>query len=318
MLRAGVSLDFETNPDLDVTLSTASLRRQFHLDITDVNEAPDLRLTDTLTGLSELASTAVDRLVARIVVTDDALGSETLGLTGSDAGMFRIVGNQLYLRAGVTLDFETNPRLDVRVTVNDPTIGTGIEDSALLTINLIDKPEPVDGDSGANTLRGGDTANILDGRGGNDALFGGAGNDTLIGGSGHDTLTGGSGADVFLFRSIAESGAGQSGYVSNGGLNPLSGSGLRDVITDFDVARDRIDLSEIDANSRVAGNQAFHLITGEGFGGAAGSLLVRRFDMAGTTNDRTIVYADVNGDRLADMQIELLGLHNLGAGHFLL
>ncbi|MBC2837142.1 calcium-binding protein [Paragemmobacter straminiformis] len=53
------------------------------------------------------------------------------------------------------------------------------------------------------------------------ALAGGAGRDILLDGAGSDTLGGGAGADVFV----------------------LAADGTRDVITDFDIAQDRIDLT---------------------------------------------------------------------------
>lgn len=318
-LRAGAKLDFETNPDLDVTVSTGKLNQSLHIGVKDVNEAPEVHLKNMVTQLAEDVSTAKDRVVARIVVTDDALGFAKLGLTGADAGMFRIVKGNLVLRAGVELDFATNPRLDVRVTVDDPTIGKGVDGHADLQIKLIDnKPPEVIGSKGSEILKGTAKADIMDGQGGNDALRGGGGNDTLIGGAGHDTLSGGAGADVFRFNAVSESGAGQSGYVNNSGLSVLSGQGRRDVITDFEDHRDIIDLSRIDANSHVAGNQAFSLVSGNALPGTSGALLVRQFDFAGSKNDRTIIYADVNGDRIADLQIELLGLHKLSADNFIL
>ncbi|MDZ8225485.1 MULTISPECIES: hypothetical protein [unclassified Nostoc] len=93
----------------------------------------------------------------------------------------------------------------------------------------------------------------LAGLDGNDALFGVYGNDTLNGGAGTDTLYGGAGNDVFDndvfdFDSVSES---QPGV-------------LRDIIKDFvgngNLPGDRIDLSTIDANSNIAGNQAFTYI----------------------------------------------------------
>ena len=63
---------------------------------------------------------------------------------------------------------------------------------------------------------------VLHGFDGDDALTGGAGNDILLDGAGSDTLTGGTGADSFL----------------------LAFDGARDTITDFDLAQDRLDLSE--------------------------------------------------------------------------
>jgi len=75
-------------------------------------------------------------------------------------------------------------------------------------------------------------------------MTGGSGADTLIGGLSADTITGGGGADVFVVRSVAES---------------VAGAG-RDVITDFTVGTDRIDLRAIDANPLTAGDQAFAFV----------------------------------------------------------
>ena len=70
-------------------------------------------------------------------------------------------------------------------------------------------------------LSGGDDSDFLFGEEGADFLFGDAGNDILTGGLDNDTLTGGAGFDIFAF-------------------GPDSG---RDVITDFEVNADLIDLS---------------------------------------------------------------------------
>jgi hypothetical protein len=42
--------------------------------------------------------------VADIVVTDDALGTNILSLSGDDASLFEIDGTELYLVAGAALD----------------------------------------------------------------------------------------------------------------------------------------------------------------------------------------------------------------------
>ena len=132
-------------------------------------------------------------------------------------------------------------------------------------------------------------------------------------------MTGGLGKDVFVFNSISDSAPGQSGYINNGTLNWLSGHGRRDVITDFTRGQDKIDLSAIDANSRVGGNQAF---TFDGQGRLddhqPGELVYRQFNFSGTANDKTIIYGDVNGDARADFQIELTGLKVLAASDFIL
>jgi outer membrane autotransporter protein len=61
--------------------------------------------------------------VADFTVTDDALGTYTVGLTGADAGQFEIVGNSVFLKAGVNLNADTKPSLTFAVTADDPTVG---------------------------------------------------------------------------------------------------------------------------------------------------------------------------------------------------
>jgi hypothetical protein len=73
-------------------------------------------------ALPEDTDTAAALKVAEINVVDDGLGANVLSLAGADAGMFEIVGNTLYLRAGAVLDPATNPQLDVQVRVDDTAI----------------------------------------------------------------------------------------------------------------------------------------------------------------------------------------------------
>jgi Ca2+-binding RTX toxin-like protein len=137
---------------------------------------------------------------------------------------------------------------------------------------------------------------ILFGGGGHDTLTGGGGADLIVGGSGADALTGGSGADVFRYDSAADSVAGQS-----------------DLIGDFRTGLDRIDLSRIDANTLVAGDQAFVWIGASAFSGVAGQL--RSFESGGYR----WIEGDTNGDRSADLVIALqIGTAPLVQGDFLL
>jgi Ca2+-binding RTX toxin-like protein len=170
----------------------------------------------------------------------------------------------------------------------------------------------VHGSAGADTIHG-DTGNDqLNGNAGNDQLFGGEGadvlsggygRDLLVGGAGRDVMTGGADRDTFDFNLVQETGKTAS---------------TRDVIRDFTTGEDKLDLSTIDASSRNSGDQAFRFIGNTAFNGKAGELRYAREDRSGTANDATIVYGDVDGDKLADFQIELTGLKSLGAGDFLL
>ena len=102
------------------------------------NEAPTLTLANTVVTLAENAVTTPRLKVADILVTDDALGTNVLSLSGADAGLFEIAGSVLYLKAGTALDFETNPVLNVTVEVNDATLGGAVDDSEALTITVVD------------------------------------------------------------------------------------------------------------------------------------------------------------------------------------
>jgi len=151
--------------------------------------------------------------------------------------------------------------------------------------------EHLTGSSYADSLRGNDAANTIQGKAGNDTLYGRGGNDKLIGGAGKDILYGGSGADTFDFNSIKES---------------LPGS--PDTIKDFVRGSDRIDLRSIDANTRISGDQAFSFIGSKAFTGSAGQL---KFSSG-------ILSGDVNGDKLADFQVNVSGLSALAKTDFYL
>jgi serralysin len=148
------------------------------------------------------------------------------------------------------------------------------------------------GDNAINILVGGAGADRLYGAGGNDTLRGDAGNDSLFGGLGADSLYGGAGSDFFVFQSLNE-----------------SSSSARDIIYDFAAAAsDKIDLRGIDANSNASYNQAFAFIGGGAFTGTAGQL----------NFVNGVVSGDVNGDRMADFQINVTGVSSLSATDFYL
>jgi Ca2+-binding RTX toxin-like protein len=290
----------------------------FNFTVTPVNDAPVLAATQVLSSIAEDASTASARKVADLSLIDPDGGNNVLSLVEADAKLFEIKNGAIWLKAGAKLDFETNPSLDVTVRVDDPTIGKSYEASKSFTISVTDVKETVPGSSGNEKLVGGRGDDVLDGKGGNDIIEGGAGNDTLIGGTGIDTLIGGAGRDIFVFATSQDSAPGYSGYVNNGAYDPLSGAAKRDVVADFVKGEDRLDLSKIDANLKLSGDQAF-IWNGTGnFSGKSGDLIYRTFDLAGTANDKTIVYGDVDLDGRADFQIELAGILNLSKSDFIL
>ncbi|BAY75586.1 hemolysin-type calcium-binding region [Nostoc linckia NIES-25] len=158
------------------------------------------------------------------VIANASAANNTIDASASLPGVFINVNLQTQ-----SLSANNVPGLGVlsfTATNFDNVIGTNANDSII-------------GDGQGNQLSGGN---------GNDNINCGAGNDTITGGNGTDLLTGGLGNDIFDFNSLAESQPG----------------GFRDVINDFVgnglALGDRIDLSTIDANPFLAGNQAFSFI----------------------------------------------------------
>jgi Ca2+-binding RTX toxin-like protein len=119
-----------------------------------------------------------------------------------------------------------------------------------------------------------------------DVIKGGAGNDLIYGGLGADQLTGGGGANTFRYQSAGESTA-----------------TALDVIQDFVSGSDKLDLGRVDANSLVAGDQAFSFIGANAFSahGAASAGELRVFQSQGTW----FVAGDTDGDGTADLLISL-------------
>jgi len=159
------------------------------------------------------------------------------------------------------------------------------------------------GGAGNDDLFGGDVGDSLEGNKGDDNLFGDAGGDFLRGGLGRDFLTGGTGGDFFQLLKISDS----------------SKKAGVDIIMDFNAAEDDdISLGNLDANTKKPGEQGFKFIGSQHFHDRAGELRFVKVNVAGTSNDKTVVQGDVNGDGKADLQIQLAGLHNLTVDDFLL
>lgn len=146
--------------------------------------------------------------------------------------------------------------------------------------------------------------NILTGNSGANTLAGGGGIDRLTGGLGKDVLGGGAGTDTFVFNAVGES---------------LVAATTADVITDFTVGQDKIDLRMIDAFAATALNDAF-LWRGTGTISSTtrGEVRFQKYDNAGTADDYTMVFIDNDADATPEMAIRLTRLVNLTASDFLL
>ena len=89
----------------------------------ELNQPPTaVELTNTTASLLENSNTSSRIKVADIAITDDALGSNTISLLGTDAAAFELNGTTLFLKAGTSLNFETKTAYAVTVSVSDSTI----------------------------------------------------------------------------------------------------------------------------------------------------------------------------------------------------
>jgi serralysin len=181
--------------------------------------------------------------------------------------------------------------------------------------------DQIGGDHNRNEIKGGSGNDVIAGRNGNDFMEGGqgndviygqadndtlygdyadvpyfTGNDTLIGGSGQDLMVGGLGADRFLYQ-----------FTSDSGITPAT----CDYITDLTAAQgDKIDVSAIDANLLVAGNQAFVLDAGGAF--SAGEIKQT------VVNGEVLLTFNTDADVAAEMMIRLANRTSVVAADFTL
>ncbi|MGF6226156.1 Ca2+-binding RTX toxin-like protein [Inquilinus ginsengisoli] len=180
------------------------------------------------------------------------------------------------LDGGNGVDYVTYTENEVAVTVN---LATGVGSGGNAQGDSYSSIENVNGSTVGDIIIGNASANVLNGW------------------AGKDTLTGGGGADTFTFSQTNHSVVGANA----------------DRITDFSHAQgDRIDLSAIDADTTLAGNQAFAFIGAALYSGDAGEL---RYSVVGGT---TTVAGDVNGDGVSDFHIQLTGSIGLVVSDFVL
>jgi serralysin len=135
--------------------------------------------------------------------------------------------------------------------------------SSSISYTLGDNVENLILTDSATTGTGNGLDNVITGNAVANTLSGGAGNDRLIGGDGVDSLVGGLGNDIFVAEINATKVASKDGLIS------------LDRVLDF-AAGDVLDLSGIDANSLVDGDQAFTFV-GHANPSGAGEVGIRTF-----------------------------------------
>ncbi|WP_160142020.1 type I secretion C-terminal target domain-containing protein, partial [Nitrincola tapanii] len=124
-----------------------------------------------------------------------------------------------------TLDVDRTPSLDLAFTAEDSD-GDTVSGQVVLTFDT--SPTLVEGSLNNDAIGGGS---------GDNTLMGGEGDDILVGGAGNDTLWGGEGDDVFVWNLGDQGEAGSPAY---------------DVVKDFGLGNNKLDLSDLLQDETVA------------------------------------------------------------------
>lgn len=146
-LKAGVALNYEVKSSYAVTVNvddtsvgaTPDATYDFTLSVTDVNETPTaITVSNPSLSVAEDVSTATAIKLLDFSITDDALGTNAMSLSGADAAYFEVNGSSVYLKAGVSLDYETKSTLALVMNVDDTTVGSTPDVTRTLTVSITD------------------------------------------------------------------------------------------------------------------------------------------------------------------------------------
>ena len=236
---------------------------------------------------------------------DDANGDDVYSLGGGDdTFIWEGLGNDAIDGGAGSLDALTAIAITHGVAINLDTKAVKIGNTDLAASSAFSDIFSISTVKGFEFIVGSTHEDIIAGSNANEKLIGQDGADVLFGGGGKDDLNGGSGVDTFVYHSTKDSG---------------NTKATRDTIEGFEGAGgaggDKIDLSRIDANTKTAIDDAFHLLS---VGDVAFDLTpgcLRWVHEKGTT-DMTILQGDVNGDGKADFAIAVVGTVNFIAGDF--
>ena len=196
--------------------------------------------------------------------------------------------------------------MSVSLNTGAAELGHAAGDSFSGLENLIgsDHDDNLRGGLDDNMMWGGSGADRIDAAWGDDTIEGGTGGDDLLGSLGNDTIRGGDGDDMIQGQEdddTLDGGAGADELHGQAGADTFrfhAGELMldaRDVIVDFDAAGDTIDLSAIDANDGLTGDQDF--VWAAGLTGAAGELIYNA--------STHVLDGDVDGDGVADLSISV-------------
>ncbi|MEO1328644.1 MAG: sugar-binding protein, partial [Pseudomonadota bacterium] len=140
--------------------------------------------------------------VATLSATDANAGdSHSFTLVSDPSGKFEIVGDEVRVKSGQTIDFETDESFDLTIEATDQ-FGATYQDT--LTIDVVDYEGAYTGGVGGETIAGSSEEDVITGGDGADTISGGDGDDVIEAGAGDDVVYGGEGQDTVSFGGDAE------------------------------------------------------------------------------------------------------------------
>ena len=139
-LKNSVSVDFETNPTLSISItSTDSMNntfsKEFIFKVVDQNDNP----LDIILSSQKIQGAFDGAIVGTLSTMDEDLNDAfTFTLSGTDAEKFEIIDGQLKLKTGISADYEKQNTYSVTITSEDSGGGTVSSTFSLIVIADID------------------------------------------------------------------------------------------------------------------------------------------------------------------------------------
>ncbi|MFO0999358.1 MAG: DUF2341 domain-containing protein [Planctomycetaceae bacterium] len=145
-LKSGNQINPISEPTVTMNItatdaSSASKVISATLTTIDINTSPALSITTVTPSIAENTTLGSRAHVASIVVSDDGIGTNNISLSGPNAGLFELIGQDLYVRAGAVFDFEATATIDVTIEVDDPAYAGSPDDTKVFSLAIDDVNE---------------------------------------------------------------------------------------------------------------------------------------------------------------------------------
>jgi VCBS repeat-containing protein len=138
-LKDGVTLDHESEPSVNVTVTATDsvghqIQQTFAITVGDANETP----TDINLSGNAVVENVAGAVIGSLSAIDPDAG-DTHSFDVSDT-RFEVVNGQLKLKDGVSLDFESEPSLNVTVTATD-SAGNKVQETFSLSVGDVNEAQ---------------------------------------------------------------------------------------------------------------------------------------------------------------------------------